>query len=169
MNAWIAALAARSWRAGVVTGLGAMTADAVLAAAVFGLESVVDLGLVVRAIYVLGAVVMTVLGIRLVRRPPPVESPPGDRRTFSAALGLGLANPFQIVWWLTAGIAFAYLGGAVLFAGLFGAIAIWIVGFPALVRRGTQRSPRAARAVVFASGALLLAFAAYFVLLAVGD
>lgn len=167
MNALIAARAAGSFRDGIVTGLGAMSADLLLGAVVLTLSTVVDLHPIVRPVDALGAVVLAYFGWRIVRAgsAEPV-SPTGRARTYSQALALGLSNPFQIVWWLTAGLAFARLGGAVLLAGLFGAVAVWIVAFPYAVHAGARRSPRAYRGIVLASAAIMFAFAAYFAVLA---
>jgi threonine/homoserine/homoserine lactone efflux protein len=167
MNAFIASQSVRSFREGVVAGFGAMSADMVLGLLVFALHSEVDLSGELRAVYLVGAAVMVYLGTGLLRRgsaPPPPET--AGARTYAKALGLGLSNPFQIAWWLTAGLAFAYLGGWVLFVALFGAIAVWIVAFPWVVHTGTARRPKLARFVVVASGVILFAFAAYFVYLA---
>lgn len=166
MNAWIAVGSARNYRAGVATGLGAMSADAVLGVLVYLLERSVDLSAVVRLVYGLGAAVMAFLAYRLLRpRRRPTEAA-GKLRSYGQAFALGLTNPFQILWWLTAGIGFAYVGGAPLLLALFGAIAAWVVGFPALVRAGVRRSPRVEQAVRFGSGIALAGFAAYFLLLA---
>jgi len=167
MNALIAARSAGSLRSGIVTGGGAMTADAILGVVVLSLVRFVDLGAVVRPLYAVGAVMMVYLGLRTVqgvRRP--AGPPPGDIRTFSQALGVGITNPFQVGWWLTAGLAFARFGGPWLFAGLFGAIAVWVVGFPWAVHAGTARSPRLREGVAYLSGALMFTFAAFFVALA---
>jgi threonine/homoserine/homoserine lactone efflux protein len=165
MNAWIAAISSRSFRGGIITGLGAMTADGLLGAAVYLLDRLVDLPAVVRYVYVVGAGIMAFLAWRLLSREPDTETAAGGSGTFLRALGLGLTNPFQAVWWLTAGVAFAYLGGAVLLVGLFAAIAVWIVVFPWAVHAGTQRRPALARAVRYASGAILVGFAIYFAVL----
>jgi threonine/homoserine/homoserine lactone efflux protein len=144
-----------------------MTADAILGAVVLSLVRFVDLAPVVRPLYGVGAAMMIYLGIRIVqggRRP--AGPPPGDIRTYSQALGLGITNPFQVGWWLTAGLAFARFGGPLLFAGLFGAIAVWVVGFPLAVHAGTARYPRIREGIAYLSGALMFAFAAYFVFLA---
>jgi threonine/homoserine/homoserine lactone efflux protein len=168
MNALIAARSVRSFRRGVTTGLGAMSADGILGVVVYVLSAAVDLTSLIRPIYALGCIVMGYLGYRLFRsRPSPVEPPDSPVRTYSSALLIGLSNPFQILWWLTAGLAFAYLGGWVLFVGLFGAIAVWIVAFPYALSIGAQRSPRVERGVTYGSGAVLIAFAAYFTVLAV--
>ncbi len=167
MNAFIASRSVRSFRDGVTAGLGAMSADLVLGSIVYAVRSEVDLGGLLREIYVGGAAVTIYLGVRLLRRPGETSVPEANAsRTYVTALGLGVSNPFQILWWMTAGLAFAYLGGIVLFLGLFGAIAVWIVVFPWALHIGTQGRPRASRAVVLGSGVLLFAFAAYFLYLA---
>ncbi|MGI0140585.1 MAG: LysE family transporter [Thermoplasmata archaeon] len=167
MNALITSAAVRSWRSGVVTGLGALSADAVLGVAVFELQSVVDFSRYIGWIYLLGTVAMIGLALLLLRSKPAGVAG-GDRHlaTYSRAVLLGITNPFQIVWWFTAGIAFAYVGGALLFAGLFGAIAIWVIVFPGMVHTGTQRYPQLAAWLSIGSALLLLAFSAYFLALA---
>jgi len=168
MNAFIVARSVRSFHEGMTAGLGAMSADLVLGVAVYALHTTFDFSTELRWVFLVGAAMMVYLGIGLVRRrsgPPPVEV--GGARTYTSALGFGLSNPFQILWWLTARLAFAYLGGLVLFVGLFGAIAVWIVLLPWLVHRGTEERPRVARVVVVGSGIVIFGFAAYFVYLAV--
>ncbi len=166
MNAFIASQAVRSLRRGILTGFGAMSADAFLALVVYALSELVDLHEYVRVIYLVGAVVMAYFGLRLLlARQRPSEQEFGDARIYTTALGLGVSNPFQILWWLTAGLAFAYFGGAVIFLGLFGAIAIWIVVFPWALRRGVERFPAFERWVTYVSAGILLVFAAYFAIL----
>jgi threonine/homoserine/homoserine lactone efflux protein len=168
MNALIASQAVRSLRRGVVTGLGAMSADAILGTVVFALSRSVDVTNFARPIYVLGCLVMGYFGYRLLVAHPSAPPPPVSTVwTYSSALAIGLSNPFQILWWLTAGLAFAYVGGLALFAGLFGAIAIWIIAFPYALSVGAQRSPSVERWVTYASGIGMVAFAAYFAFLAV--
>jgi threonine/homoserine/homoserine lactone efflux protein len=168
MNALIAARSTESFRRGFLTGLGAMSADLILAIAVYALQSAVDLASEVRIIYVLGCGVMAFLAYRLLSAGSRRTAPePRQLAVFTSALAVGLSNPFQILWWLTAGLAFAYLGGYVLFVGLFGAILIWIVAFPFAIHRGVRRYPGLARAVTVVSAAALLGFAAYFAILAI--
>ena len=167
MNVLIAAQTLRSLRSGIITGFGAMSADLVLGVLVYALHSVVDLDAIVRWIYAVGAVVMVGFGVWVLRRAStPRTEPSAGIRTYSQAVLLGVTNPFQIVWWLTAGLAFAYLGGVVLFVGLFGAVAIWVVTFPYALHLGTRGRPGVERAVAYVSAAIMFAFAAYFLFLA---
>lgn len=170
MNALIAVRSVRSLRAGITTGLGAMTADVVLGTLVYALHSVVDLTPIVRWVEAAGAVVMGLFAYRVLARESQTVPPPAgpDVRVFSEALFVGVTNPFQVIWWLTAGLTFAYLGGAWLIGALFGAIAIWIVALPYALHRGARRFAQFPRAVAVVSGALLTGFAAYCALLAAG-
>jgi len=168
MNALIAARATSSLRSGIMTGFGAISADLVLGVLVFALKSVVDLSSIVRYVYAVGALVMAYLGYRLLTRaqqPLTPADPPGFR-TYTQGLALGLSNPFQIVWWLTAGLAFAYLGGLPLFIALFAAVLVWVLVFPSAIHFGTRRRPRIARGVALGSAVILLGFAVYFAILA---
>ena len=144
-----------------------MSADLVLGAVVYLLQSEIDLSGVVRYVYGIGAVVMAYLAYHLlVARHPDGGVEPGGLSTYSTAFAIGISNPFQILWWLTAGLAFAYMGGLLLLAALFGAIAIWIVAFPYAIHAGVRRYPRVERAVTIACGAILAGFAVYFAVLA---
>ena len=167
MNAWIVGASSRSYRAGVATGLGAVTADAILGIVVYTLGRVAHLESVVRFVYVLGAAALAYFTFRLLRgiRQPPVVT--NEVGSYAPSLALGLSNPYQILWWLTAGIGFVYVGGPLLLVGLFGALVLWVFFLPAAVRTGTRRSPRVQRAVAFGSAAAMAAFAAYFVALAI--
>jgi threonine/homoserine/homoserine lactone efflux protein len=168
MNVLIAAQSVVSMRRGVITGLGAMSADLLLGVAVYLLETAVDLHEFVRFVYVLGCGVMAFFGYRiLAHRSQGTVPRTGGLRTYSAALAVGISNPFQILWWLTAGLAFAYLGGLVLFVGLFGAIAVWIVAFPWALHAGVRHHPRVGQLAPWVSGAIMVGFAAYFAVLAV--
>jgi threonine/homoserine/homoserine lactone efflux protein len=167
MNALIAARSVVSLRAGILTGFGAMSADLLLGVAVYALRSEVDLGSVVRYVYAIGAAVMVYLAYRLARAPsPPAAAPSEGVRTYSQAVLVGVSNPFQIVWWLTAGLAFAYLGGLVLFVGLFAAILVWILAFPYALHLGTRGRPGLSRAIVYVSAGIMVGFAVYFAVLA---
>lgn len=167
MNALLAARSAVSFRAGFLTGLGAFSADLILGLVVYLLQRELDVELVIRYVYVLGCGVMLFFAYRLfTSRPAPEETTRDRLSAYSSALGVGLSNPFQILWWLTAGLAFAYIGGAVLFGGLFGAILVWIVAFPFAVHTGVQRYPQTRQYIGWGSGALMVAFGVYFAILA---
>jgi len=110
---------------------------------------------------------MTYLASRLIAGArAPAEPPLHHATTFSQAFAVGVTNPLQILWWLTAGLAFAYLGGLVLFVGLFGAIAVWIVAFPWAIHAGVRHHPEVVWLVPWISGGIMVGFAVYFAVLA---
>ncbi len=167
MNAFIASQTVRSVRNGMVAGAGAMSADGCLGGLVFVFRSIVDLDSFARGIYILGAAVMVLYAALIIRmRSDSTPKLPSNLRIYSQALLLGIGNPFQILWWLTAGLAFAFLGGLLLFVGLFGAIAVWVCVFPLALHRGVRGRAALESSVVWISTALLLGFAGYFVFLA---
>ncbi len=163
MNALIASQTAmRGTKAGMVTGAGAMTADLILGIAVYLARTLVDLRPLVRFIYLVGSAVLFLLAYFMLAGRKTVMTEEVKLRTYSRAVLIGVSNPFQVLWWLTAGLAFAYLGGIVLLAGLFTAVAVWIILFPLLLHMSTKKHPRASKAVTAASVIIMLFFAGYF-------
>lgn len=168
MNALIASESVRSLRSGVVTGAGAMSADIILGLTVYAIKSFVSIGPYAPILYIIGAVMVTYIGVSSLRNRKKRREERTDTVAYGKALAMGLTNPFQILWWLSAGLAFAYIGGALLFIALFAAVAIWIVVFPLGIHMGTRRSEKAAQAVTIISAGVMFAFAAYFAALAAG-
>ena len=168
MNALIASESVASVRRGILTGTGAMSADLALGLLVYLVRSIFSIGRYVRVVYIIGAMIITYLGVTTALRHREGIGPQPRSSTFLKALAIGVTNPFQILWWLTAGLAFAYLGGIVLFAGLFAAIAVWIVTFPLILHAGTSRYERSGEAVRLISAALMFVFAGYFAFAAAG-
>lgn len=193
MNAVIAEESVvRGWVAGVVTGAGAMTADAIFfVLALAGVATVVDEWPLLRgAMVTLGGLLMLYFALDAVRSAQGSltgqGAGTGESRGFEKALLLGLTNPFQILFWLTVGIALLdpgtvdilahvpYVGDAAagtlvvetgslaLLAGLFGGIGVWITGFPALLVVTDQRVDSFAPVVAGASALVLVAFGLVF-------
>ncbi len=192
MNAIIAEESViRGWIAGVVTGLGAMTADVVFfVLALAGVATVVEEWPTLRGTMItVGGLLMLYFAYDALGS---MESSLTETevstssRGFQKALLLGLTNPFQILFWLTVGIALLdpgtidilgytpYLGDAVtgvlvvetgsiaLLAGLFGGIGVWIVGFPALLVASDRRVDSLAPVVAAASALILGVFGLIF-------
>ena len=102
-----------------------------------------------------------------------------ESRGFRKALLLALTNPYQIAFWLTVGVGLLQpgtvdvlaqfpglgtelsglfvvrTGHSVLLVGLFGGIALWILGFPAAIVAARQRVERLAPTVAWASALVL--------------
>ena len=169
---------------GLVTGLGAATADATYGAvAAFGVSAITSLLVSQRLwIHLLGALFLAWLGLRTALARPSaalaeldVAKPQADatmrRRGLLAAwastVALTLTNPTTILSFAAvfAGLGLAgadYVSAGLLVVGVFGGSALWwliLSGGVNLLR--ARFSARAMRWVNIVSGALLLGFAAF--------
>jgi threonine/homoserine/homoserine lactone efflux protein len=189
--------------AGVRAGLGAMTADAVfLVATLLGVVGVVERLPTLRgAMLAAGGLLMLYFAYGAARSAraasgfddretpegsPDRETPKGSpnretasdagSRGFRRAFVLALTNPYQVLFWLTVGVALlapgrvdllartplaaagslvVETGSPALVVGLFGGIALWIAGFPAGLVAAGRRVDRLAPAVAGASALVL--------------
>jgi len=165
MNALIASRSLASFRRGFLTGLGAMTADFILMIITYAAVGMINSS-IVRFIYILGGAYMIFLALATARSNLEVSRDSKGSRTtasivsYTTSLALGLTNPYQVLWWFSAGLSFMSIFGLEAIAGLFTAILLWIIIFPLFVRAGYYYGGRfAAIAVKIFSVAVLTAFA----------
>jgi threonine/homoserine/homoserine lactone efflux protein len=177
MNAVIAEESVfRGWTAGFRAGMGAFVADAVFCVLAFSGAATLARSPTVRAAMALaGGFIMVYLAYLAVREARSATTVAGGSRGFLKALVLGLTNPYQIGWWLTAGVALVYpspvevlgitvvTGGPEVLVGFFGGILVWITVFPAALVRAETRLGRFEKWVGYASAAVLVVFGAVFV------
>ncbi|WP_435128160.1 LysE family transporter [Halobaculum sp. D14] len=200
MNAVIAEESVvRGWAAGARAGLGAATADATFFVLAFvGVVSVVERAPLLRALMVgVGGLLMlyyaygaarevrgTFLGVDAAVDVD--EESAGFRKAFV----LALANPYQILFWLTVGIGLLEPGSVDVFAeagvsrfagafvvetgspalivGFFAGIGLWVTGFPAALVFARRRVEALAPAVAAVSALVLGGFGVAFIADAVG-
>jgi threonine/homoserine/homoserine lactone efflux protein len=197
MNAIIAEESVlRGWGSGFRAGLGALSADACFfVLALLGVVTVVrDVPVVQRALFAFGGLLMLYFaygtaadanaafggdaageGDAAGDREDTTTDGAGSTETdeskgFRKAFVLALTNPYQILWWLTAGVglldpgtfALDALGGLtvstgspVIVVGFFGGIALWITGFPAALVTVGRRVDAFAPVVAYLSAAVL--------------
>ncbi len=177
MNAVIAEESvARGWTAGFRAGLGAFVADAVFCVLAFSGAATVARSPNVRAVTALvGGFVMFYLAYLAVREARSEAAVVEESRGFSKALVVGLTNPYQIAWWLTAGVALVHpssvellgrsfsAGGAEVLVGFFAGIGVWITAFPALLVHAEGRVRGFEKGVGYASAVVLVVFGVVFV------
>jgi threonine/homoserine/homoserine lactone efflux protein len=185
MNAVIAEESVnRGWRAGFSAGLGAMTADALFfVLAVVGVVAFVQEAPTVRGIMVgIGGLLMFYFAYGAVRGTAEFgDEAESNRAGFGKAFALAVTNPYQITWWLTAGVGLMNPGtveafGQTLFAangpltlvGFFGGIALWITLFPAALRTAGNTIDALGTAIAYGSGIVLAGFGVVFLWDAVG-
>jgi len=179
MNAVIAEESVlRGWDSGFRAGLGAMTADAcffVLALA--GVVAVVrEAPLVQGAMVGVGGLLMLYFAYGAARDATgtfTTDETDDDTRGFRKAFALAITNPYQVIWWLTAGVRLldrqtmnvlsgvlgdaltVTTGGPIIVVGFFGGIALWITGFPAALVAAGRRVDSFAPAVAYLSAVVL--------------
>ncbi|PSP55989.1 lysine transporter LysE [Halobacteriales archaeon QS_1_67_19] len=186
MNAIIAEESVlRGWKAGFRAGLGAMSADACFfVLALGGVVAVVQRAPTVRGgLFAVGGLLMLYFAYGAASDAQAalgadVAADGGDdaasgSKGFRRAFALALTNPYQILWWLTAGVGLldpgtvtldalgglsVSTGSPVIVAGFFGGILLWITGFPATLVAVGRRVEAFAPAVAYLS-ALVLALA----------
>lgn len=188
MNAIIAEESVlRGWAAGFKTGLGAMIADALffflaLAGVVTFLQRLPTLQ---NAMFLVGGLLMLYFAYGALEGTSGQfrNAPVAESRGFWKAFVLALTNPYQILFWLTAGvglltpgtvdvlsyasaslagIAVVETGSPALVLGLFGGITAWIVGFPAALSAAESRIEALAPIVSYGSAVVLAGFGLYF-------
>jgi threonine/homoserine/homoserine lactone efflux protein len=189
MNAIIAEESVlRGWRAGFKTGLGAMTADVLFFFMALGgvVAFVRELPTLREAMFLVGGALMLYFAYGAVRsaRDQFRNAATPDSRGFSKAFLLSLTNPYQILFWLTAGVGLltpgtvdvlsyasdslagilvVETGSAALVVGLFCGVAGWIVGFPAALTAAKSKTETLTPVIAYGSAVVLGGFGVYFI------
>ncbi len=117
---------------GVFVGFGAMTADFILMILTFLFRSRVNLSSYDGIIYLVGAFFFVLIAVLIIRSKD-VQEPRLYNSGYLAGLSIGLINPLQIGWWLTAGLGFYTKFGILPFYFLFVGIVFWVFFLSALV------------------------------------
>ncbi|AEA12900.1 Lysine exporter protein LYSE/YGGA [Thermoproteus uzoniensis 768-20] len=175
MNALIASWALKGFRHGVAVGAGAMTADFIFMLLTLLLYEEVLAAVssrYVAVIYLAGSFFLLYIAYKIALSKPPDAGARGASeravKGYLLGLSLGLANPYQLGWWLTVGLSSISSFGLYWALGLFSAIAAWITSFPAAVRAGWRLNSRGTWLAIKAfSVTTLAAFGGYFVFLSV--
>lgn len=180
MNAVIAEESVnRGWRAGFSAGLGAMSADAAFfVLALAGVVAFIREAPTVRGIMVgIGGLLMFYFAYGAVQNAGGFRDTSGaEVAGFRKAFALALTNPYQITWWLTAGVGllnpgtieafgytFAAANGVLTVAGFFGGIVLWIIWFPAALRAAGEQVDALGRTIAYGSAIVLVWFGLAFI------
>ncbi len=162
----------RGWTAGLLTGLGAATADALYGClAGFGLAGITGLVIGQRAwIQTLGGLFLCWLGLRIFMsgtdEKPAADAPAGAAMGYLSALLLTLANPMTILSFAAVfagmglgSIATGRMAAGWLVAGVFsGSMAWWIILSSASSLFNARMNARAMNWINRFSGAVLVGF-----------
>ncbi|MFW6004796.1 MAG: LysE family translocator [Halodesulfurarchaeum sp.] len=179
MNAVIAEESVnRGWRAGFSAGLGAMSADALFfVLAVAGVVAFIRDAPTARGVMVgIGGLLMFYFAYGAAKGSGDFEGGNGsDRAGFGKAFALAVTNPYQITWWLTAGVglldpgtieAFGYslvaANGLLTIAGFFFGILLWITFFPTALLRAGRTVGSFGTVIAYGSALVLVWFGVVF-------
>lgn len=173
VNAAAALQATRSWLAGWLTLAGAMTADGVFFALTsLGLTALIASGEARDALFVAGGALMLFLAYSTLagaRKRPDEGAARTGRFPYVLGLTIGLTNPFQLAWWIAVGIGMVSSFGSSIVLGFFSGILAWTLFYATLLRAGISRYRSVYPVLVYASGALLAAFGAWFLYTAISS
>ncbi len=131
VNSVIAHESFKSKLHGSSVGFGAMTADFTFFLIIYFLRSFIN-AYIIRILYIAGGILMIYLAYGIIKSKMPSSSRKGN---YLIGLLMGLTNPFQIAWWLTAGISFVRVFSVLIIIGLFSGIIIWCTLFPYIINR----------------------------------
>ena len=172
MNAIIASRSIISPKHGFSVGAGAMTADFLLMMATLAFYRIIH-RLPMFPFYVAGSLLMLYLirdiaKMKTYLREDEVRDVHKVSGSYLLGVTMGLVNPYQIGWWITAGLSFISIFGLLAVTGLFTAIAIWITVFPLTVKAGYNVNSRATILIIKVFSITVLAsFATIFLYKAV--
>ncbi|MGC9135664.1 LysE family translocator [Caldivirga sp.] len=165
MNALIAAEALKTPLHGTAVGAGAMSADATLMVLTYFLYRLVKP--YVPYVYFIGGGVMIYLAVLMLRSSNITTSVHGLGsviRNYTKGYAMGITNPYQIGWWLSAGLTLISIMGLFSIAGLFTGILMWIVTYPLAVYTGKKYLGGKYEVIVrVISGIAIMGFAVYFI------
>ncbi|MFB6086452.1 MAG: LysE family translocator [Halodesulfurarchaeum sp.] len=179
MNAVIAEESVnRGWRAGFSAGLGAMSADTLFfLLATAGVVAFIRDAPTLRGVMVgIGGLMMFYFAYGAATGSGDFEGGDGsDRAGFGKAFALAVTNPYQITWWLTAGVglldpgpinAFGHsllaTNGLLTIAGFFGGIFLWITLFPTALLRAGRTVSSLGTVIAYGSAVVLSWFGTVF-------
>lgn len=187
MNAVIAEESvAHGWISGLRAGLGAMTADlCFFGGALLGVVAIIErLPTLQTMMIAIGGVLMLYFAYETaVNLQNGFRTGDSDGRGFRKAFVLAITNPYQILFWLTIGVALldpgtvdvlaplseslagqfiVQTGSPLLLVGLFGGILVWAVGFPATLVAAEKRVNTFAPLIAGVSALVLGGFGVYF-------
>jgi threonine/homoserine/homoserine lactone efflux protein len=163
VNAVIATEGAEKAYKGTLVGLGALTADALFLVLTLTLGAWLP-AWARKPLTLVGGGVFVLLAILVLRSHASAGRP--AHMQYLAGLTMGLTNPFQIAWWLTAGLTLITSFGLPVAVGFFAGIVLWITTFPQAVHRGVLAfGGRFLAGVKILSGGLLAAYGIWFIYL----
>jgi len=163
MNALIAVESVkRSYTNGIKLGMGAMTADGIfLFITLIGVTVLFTGDTVKMIVSAAGGIILAYMAIGVLKnfnKPLEESDSIAVARPYLTGLTVGLTNPSQILWWITAGAALITNFNAAGIAGFFIGIALWVSSFSVTLHFAQKKARWVYPAITLLSGLVLLFF-----------
>jgi threonine/homoserine/homoserine lactone efflux protein len=162
----------RSYFDGIKVGLGAMTADATyLVITLVGVTVLFKGDTVKMIVSLVGGLILAYMAIMILKdfKKPLKENGKKDLKNhYLTGLTIGLMNPAQILWWLTAGAALIANFNAPGIVGFFIGIGLWVSSFSMTLHFARKKAEWLYPVVTIISGVVLLFFSALLIYSAFG-
>jgi threonine/homoserine/homoserine lactone efflux protein len=173
VNAIIAAESVKkSYLNGMKVGLGAMTADATFLVITLVGVTVLFTGDAVKIIVSLaGGLILAYMAVTILKdfnKPLKEDGKEKLKNPYLTGLTIGITNPAQILWWLTAGAALIANFNAPGIVGFFIGIGLWVSSFSMTLHFARKKAVWMYPAVTLVSGVVLLFFSALLIYGAIG-
>lgn len=153
-------------RSGFLVGMGAMTADIILLAIVYELNDIINFSTVEPYIFLIGGIFFLYLSYMIFYKRNENDIGTTDRsgkNSYLKGLAIGIVNPMQIGWWLTAGLGILRTEGITPYYFFYGGIIVYVFLFSLLINRAFIKfGPRLKTGISLFSIVVLLGFAFYF-------
>lgn len=163
VNAVIAFEGARKPLRGTLVGLGAMTSDFIYMLIVLYL-GILTPEWIKRYMFLIGGFVMVILAWMIWESEGKAKEGGGVYAPYIKGLTMGITNPYQMGWWMTAGLSSISLFGPIFIVGFFLGISFWITTFPIAINKGAHFGENKFIYIIkIISVLILLGFAAYFI------
>lgn len=171
INATIATqVATRSWFAGFLVGLGALTADGIFFLITFyGLTRAFvgnEAGIILFAAGGLMMLFMSFSTFKHARSKAGMKTVLQTRFPYLIGLSIGMTNPFQIGWWVTVGLGVLTTFGLRILVGFFAGISLWVIAYTASLAWAVSKYYRLYPYIVYSSAISMAAFGLWFLLTA---
>lgn len=164
INSLIIERSIKSLSDGARIGLGAMTADFIFMVLIFAFQKTVNFSYFLPIIYLAGAIVFVYIAYNMKYHSSEATSKNYSFYGYFRGLGTGLVNPYQIIWWLSAGLAIFETFGYTLFYFFFIGICVWIFSITTLVHYSYIKYGEVLRTILIDfSSLVLLIFSGIFI------
>ncbi len=156
-----------SVRSGFLVGMGAMTADLILLGLVYELNATVNFSMVEPFIFLIGGVFFAYLAYMIYHKRNDTDTELTNeegKNSYFKGLAIGIVNPMQIGWWITAGLGILRTEGITPYYFFYLGIIVYVFLFSLLINRTFIKFGSLMKTgISLFSILVLLGFAIYFI------